>query len=320
MGREMSQRTYYVVLNPKSGTALALGLTAETLEQRLAAAGHTATVDADDSAPFMDRIAKAANSDADTIIAAGGDGTVTAIAHAIINNGKTLALLPTGTANLLARDLKIPLDVDEAIAALDTMVPRRIDVGEVNGRVFLHNVTVGLIPSIAVGRERIREEAGWAAKIAFLGYFLRRLARAKRLAVELTIDGTAPRAQRVQAVSVSNNTYDEAFGHVFSRQRLDAGTLGVYVLKHLRLRDLLSLSLGMIAGNWRRQEPIIIENAGEVILRLNRPTVMAMLDGEIESMSVPLAFRIRPRSLSVLAPPEAPDEATDDQQLAAAGV
>lgn len=140
----MPDRHYHVVLNPNSGTALALGLTGDTLRERFEREGLTATVDADGETPLRDRIAAAIAGDADVVVAAGGDGTITALAEAIIGSGKTLAMLPTGTANLLARDLGIPLDLDQAIAGLRDMVPHNIDVGEVNGRAFLHNVTIGL--------------------------------------------------------------------------------------------------------------------------------------------------------------------------------
>ena len=306
----LDDRRYHVVLNPHSGGAIALGLTAESLKERFDAAGYVATVDADCERPLEERIERAVAGDADTIVAAGGDGTVTAIAHSILDTAKTLAVLPTGTANLLARDLSIPLDLDKAIAMLSEMHTRRIDVGEVNGRSFLHNVTVGQIPGIPVAREQIRGRSDLAATLGFAQHFLRRLARAKRLAVETALDGSPARAQRVQAVSVANNAYDEGFGHVFSRARLDAGRLNVYTFKHLTLGDVVRLTLGMVLGRWQKHEALTIESACDVTLRLKRPSIMTMLDGEVEKMDLPLNFRLRPLALSVLAP--APAELAKD--------
>lgn len=310
----MQDRHYHVVLNPNSGGAVALGLTAETLKERFDAAGYAATVDADCDTPLKERIERAVASDADTIVAAGGDGTVTAIAHAILDTTKALAVLPTGTANLLARDLNIPLDLEKAITTLSEMQPRRIDVGEVNDRTFLHNVTIGLIPEIAVAREQIRGRSDLSAKLGFAQFLLRRLTRAKRLAVEIVLDGSQSRAQRVQAVSVANNAYDEGFGHVFSRARLDAGCLNVYTFKHLALGDFVRLTLGMAVGQWRKHEALTIESACKVTLRLKRPSIMTMLDGEVETMDLPLNFRIRPLALTVLAPAPAEVVADDAEQ------
>src|SRR5690242_2057973 len=105
----MAITSYHVLLNARSGSAG--DETAALLRTALAEHGHAATIDADAEAPFADRVRRAVDSSADVIVAAGGDGTVTALAEAIVDSGKTLAVLPLGTANLLARDLGLPLDL-----------------------------------------------------------------------------------------------------------------------------------------------------------------------------------------------------------------
>src|SRR5690606_31155781 len=104
---------------------------AEDLAERFRELGHSVSVDADASRPFAERMAAARASAAPILVAAGGDGTVTAVAEAAIQSGKTLAILPLGTANLLARDLSLPLDIDSWFAAYADMTPRQIDVGTV---------------------------------------------------------------------------------------------------------------------------------------------------------------------------------------------
>ncbi|MEO8757005.1 MAG: diacylglycerol kinase family protein [Devosia sp.] len=298
----MQTRRFHILLNPKSGAALALGLTAETLSASFAANGHDATIDADDSAPFADRIQRAIDSDADVIVSAGGDGTATALAGALADTGKALAVLPLGTANLLARDLALPLDLDATVAALADMQPRLIDVGEVNGRVFLHKVVVGLIPSIAAGREHIRSRQDLPALIGFLGYFIRRLTRARRMALSIASAESGARLSRVQAIAVANNAYDEGFGRIFSRTRLDTGRLTLYTLSHLTFGDVIRLSAEMIAGRWQADEALTIESVTSASIRARNPTLQVMIDGEVEIMSTPLEFRIRPLALTVLAP------------------
>ena len=131
------------------------------------------------------------------IVAAGGDGTVTAIASRIVGTEKVLALLPFGTANLLARDLKVPLELGAAIAALPTMVLHRIDVGELSGRIFLHKVVVGTFPEIAALREEIRHDRSWQAKFSFFQRFVRRVRNANSIVVEIKGAGQGPRLVRV---------------------------------------------------------------------------------------------------------------------------
>jgi diacylglycerol kinase family enzyme len=86
----------------------------------------------------------------------------------------------------------------------------------------------------------------------------------------------------------------------------------LYVIKHLTFVDVLRLAAEMLLGNWRGDEAIEIENVRHVSLRMKRSTIKAMIDGEIESLDVPLNFGIRPCALSVLAPAPAVDTDTDE--------
>src|SRR5690606_19021928 len=118
---------------------------------------------------------------------------------------------------------------------LALMEPHAIDVGEVNGLPFLHKVVIGTIPELAAGREHIRGKPGIGALIGFIRYVIRRLLRAKRFALEITTDDGERRIERVQAVAVGTNTYDEGFGRFFARPNLDQGYLTLYILEHLTI-------------------------------------------------------------------------------------
>lgn len=310
----MPARRCHIVLNTKAGAAHALRLTAASLQQRFASEGHSATIDADEDAGFEQQVGQALRSDAEIIVAAGGDGTATALAGAVIDSDKTLAVLPLGTMNLLARDLGLPLDLGQAIAALGNLQPQHIDVGEVNGRIFLHNVTIGFAPALAARRELIRGRRDIAAKFEYLRHFLHRLFEARRLAIRITPGSGAPRLERVRAVTISNNSYEEGVGRLFSRQHLDSGELALYIFRRLSLADLLRLLLGMLIGHWRHDEALAIEKACAVTIELRREKVRVTIDGEVETLAVPLRFRIRPQALSVLAPLPAEDVLSAPEQ------
>ncbi|HCO54674.1 MAG TPA: diacylglycerol kinase [Pelagibacterium sp.] len=312
----MTQRRFHLVLNVNSGTVQALGVTSDTLRAMFAAHGLEVTIDADPQTELSDRIRNAIESDADTIIAAGGDGTVTALATAIIHSDKNLAILPLGTANLLARDLGMPLDLDEAIEALRDVEPLAIDVSEVNGTIFLHKAVIGVIPELAAGREYIRGQ-GMGAKIGFMRYFYRRISRARRLALEIATGDGQSRIERVQAIAVATNAYDEGLGRFFHRDKLDTGLLTIYVLRHLRIGDVFRLATGMLAGHWRDYEALDISTARSVTIRTKKPRLQLMIDGEVQSMEAPLEFKIYPRALSVLAPLRAIKEEMADEQAEA---
>ncbi|WP_332693368.1 diacylglycerol/lipid kinase family protein, partial [Devosia sp.] len=237
----MADPSYYVILNANAGTASATGVTAEVVAALFEANGLRAVVDARSDRALVDRIADAMASPAPMVVAAGGDGTITALAEALVGKDKSLAILPLGTVNALAKDLNVPLDMASAVATLATGEVHRIDVGEVNGRMFLHKVVIGMIPGVAAGREYIRGRQDTSAKIGFLRYLFRRLARSKRIAVVIEPRSGQRRIERVQALAVSSNAYDEGLGQFFSRQNLDRGTLTLYVLRHFGVRDFLRL-------------------------------------------------------------------------------
>ncbi len=300
-----SQSSYHVVLNTRSGTAHALGVTADTLSQSMEQHGYKFTVDADDESTFEDRISRALASEHDVVVAAGGDGTASGIASALVGSDKTLAVMPLGTVNSLAKDLSVPLDIDAWVASLGSMEKRRVDVGEVNGRIFLHMVVIGLIPSLAAGRELLRGQVGVGAKIGLLQYFLRRLARTRRLAVQIDPEGETARIERVQSIAISCNPYEEAAGSILKRETLDAGELTLYTLKQLGTWDIVRLGTEMLLGRWKQDEALSIQSVPAVTIRSRNPRLQVMIDGEIQSLAVPLALRVRPGALQVLAHPDA---------------
>lgn len=299
-GSTIADRRYHVIFNERSGTAEAIGLTAEALQDLFDRAGLSAVIDARGDVPIDERIAAAMAGNADVIVAAGGDGTITALAGAIAGTDKSLAILPLGTVNALAKDLNIPLDIRQAVAALAAGQEQLIDVGEVNGRIFLHKVVVGVIPAVAAGREFIRGRRDLTAKLGFLRYFARRLARARRMAVVIRTPDGATRIERVQALAVASNAYDEGLGQFFSRSSLDRGTLTLYTLRHLTLRDVLRLTAEMLLGSWRNDEALSIESVDSVTIDTRKTLLKVMFDGEIETLHTPLEFSIRKQALSVI--------------------
>jgi len=313
----MSDTDFHVMLNANSGTALAGEVGAEQIVARFAELGHRISIDADCDKPFERRLLAARNSQARVLVAAGGDGTATALAKIAVETGRPLAVMPLGTANLLARDLNLPLTLDEWFAGLPSMVEREIDYGEVNGQIFLHKVVIGTVPGIAAVREKIRGNGTWAARFGFLTHFFRTLSRIRRFAVEVTPDAGDPLIHRVHAIAVANNDYEEALGKVFARSRLDAGFLSLYIVRSLSPVDALRLGAEMLIGNWRQDESLEIERVRAVTVRTRRRKVRAMIDGEVGMIDGPFEFRIHPRGLKVLAGPVVEEAAAADALQAA---
>jgi diacylglycerol kinase family enzyme len=302
-----SARRCFIIFNERAGTASATRIERSALEEQLASAGGTIGRLGDPRAPLDEQIEAALASECDVVVAAGGDGTVTAVADAIIGTNKTLGIVPLGTVNRLAKDLRIPLAVDKAVTTLATEKEQFIDAAEVNGRIFLHNVTVGMVPRIALERERIRGVPGLSEKAKFVRYCIERLSLGKRLAIEVNPSDAPIRIHRARAVIVANNPFDEGFGRVLSRERIDRGELAIYVVRQLGIGDLLRLASEMVAGRWQHDAALAVESARAVTVRLKREEVLVTLDGEVERLRVPLKFRVLPSALRVIAPmPEMP--------------
>ena len=297
----MPERHYHIIFNPTAGTALTTGVTTALLSELFTKAGLSFEIDDGDDEPLEGRIQRAIEGPADVIVAGGGDGTVLAVAEALLGTDKVLAVLPLGTLNGLARDLQLPLDVPTAIQHLPQLEPRAIDVGEVNGRAFLHNVIIGLVPGIGVGREKVRG-TGIGGKIKFTLFMLRRLARARRIALALSINGGPPRVERMQSLVVVNNSYDQWFGRFMARRRLDRGRLTAYLIRNLRIRDAIRLAFEMMVGTWGADRVIEYEKVQQLTVMSKKSRLPVSMDGDVLSLEMPLNFTVRPKSLTVLAP------------------
>lgn len=299
----MTVPAFHVMLNATSGTAMAGNVTADELLRRFSELGHSVSIDADSSRPFAQRLQTSRNSPATVLVAAGGDGTATALAAIAAETGKRLVVLPLGTANLLARDLRLPLTLDAWFAGLPEMIEQDVDIGEVNGHVFLHKVVIGAVPGIAAVREKIRGNSSIAARFAFASHFVRQLNTFRRFAVEVIAENGAPYIHRVHSIAVVNNDYDEGLGKLFHRSRLDAGYLSLYIIRSLSVMNAVRLSFEMLLGAWRSDDVLEVENVETVSIRTRRRRIRVMMDGEVRLLAGPLVFRIRPKALKVLAGP-----------------
>lgn len=236
------------------------------------------------------------------VVAAGGDGTVSAVAQHLVETRGVLGVLPAGTRNHFARDLGVG-DLRAALDAVAEGRPRRIDVGRVSGSCFVNNVGLGLYPEVVRERERSEDRVGrWPAAAAAA---LRVVRRARRLAGTIEVDGDARRLQ-AWMVFVGNNRFQTARGHVGARERLDEGILDVGLL----LADPRGAGRSQIAWRtlrhrpWQTSRRLVRHTGGRVEVRLHGPARLLSRDGEVEGPTDHLVAEILPRALRVLAPGE----------------
>ena len=201
-------------MNPRSGSSP----DRKELDRALGRAGVDADVhcipDAPDAPAWMISIARWY----DVIVAAGGDGTVSSVAEAVLTEGKVFGVIPTGTMNHFARDLQIPLEVDAAIAVVAAGHVRALDVGSVNGQVFLNNASIGAYPRLVWARDRARLR-GVPRSFAHPLAVVRTWLKLRTLAVRLCLDGQEL-IRRTPFVFVGNSEY-EVEGTQLGRRRTD---------------------------------------------------------------------------------------------------
>jgi diacylglycerol kinase family enzyme len=243
----------------------------------------------------------AASRDFDAVCVAGGDGTVSAAASVMAGSGKPLGVLPLGTLNHFARDIGLPADPGGAAAAISAGHWRDVDVGEVNGRVFVNNCSMGLYPEAVRGRESRRDQGApkWPAMLHAMRDALRRLPL-----LRLTLR-TDDRTMRVATplLMVGNNRYQTDLLRLGQRESLDEGRLWVYLTRSTGAGGVLKLGLRALAGRLEQTRDFesLCTQALQVDDRRRRRLAVAV-DGEIDEFDPPLVLRSRPRSLRVLVP------------------
>jgi diacylglycerol kinase family enzyme len=221
-----------------------------------------------------DAVGLARSSSADVLGVAGGDGSLAPVAEVALERDVAFVCVPFGTRNHFARDLG--LDRDDSVGALGAFGgdERRIDVGRADDRLFLNNVSLGLYARLIHRREGHRRRREAFARLRAWGIVL-----THQEPLGITVDG---RLVESRVVLVANNAYVLELPSIGARERLDGGKLHLYVPDS--------------------DEP---ERAAErFVVDAAAGRLEAAVDGEPDVLQTPIEFRVEPRALRVLLPPE----------------
>lgn len=289
-----------VIINPGSGSVLE-GETEGSLREKFVADGIDANVHVVQKDERIEALArKAASGDAEIIVAGGGDGTVSAVATEVAKAGKTLGVLPLGTLNNFSKDLGIPQELLGAIGVVGAGRTIKIDLAEVNGRIFINNSSIGLYPRIVRKREqqqRLGYGKWWAAFWAALRIF--RFSRFLKVRIE--IDGKSF-LRKTPFLFVGNNQYEMDLYNIGRRSSIDRGKLSVYFLRRGGRWGVIIMLLKTLTGSlkqWRDFEEVLTET---VTIQTRRRRLPMAFDGEVGMMETPLEYKILPAALKVIVP------------------
>ena len=286
----------HLIINPAAGSAA-------TLTESLTAAARERGIGVhvlESGEEVRDAALEAADDGAESLAVAGGDGSVAAVAGVAVERNLPLVVVPTGTLNHFARDLGLDLTRPERTLEVfaSSHHERRVDVGRINGRPFINNVSLGLYAEMLADpgyrRDKLRV-AQAKLQAAFSDPKLRR-------ALRITPPEEAP-LESVVAVVVSNNPYEFArWDRLGQRHRLDTGTLQISVLDVGTLDELERLIAGTLLGAVEVRPALRYWTAKRLETGVLGEVVRAGVDGEPIALEAPLRFSVDPGALRVLVP------------------
>ncbi len=290
------------LLNGEAGSKQAIK-TKEQLAELFSRHDTKARVLLAGSGPELAALARRAVQDrSDLVVAAGGDGTMNAVAGALVGTDTVMGVLPLGTLNHFAKDLKIPLELEGAVATMMTGRIAHLDVGEVNGHVFLNNSSIGIYPWIVRERE-MEQRKGYRKWVAFARASMSALKRYGLLHVRLRIEGHDQAEAETPFVFVGNNRYESQGLNIGQRIALNTGRLWVCRAPPASRSRLLMLAIKHVFGSVHVPELEIFE-AHEISVRTRASRLAVATDGEVILLEPPLHYRIRPGALRVIVPPD----------------
>lgn len=237
----------------------------------------------------------------DLVIAAGGDGTQSAVAGALTGTDVVMGVLPGGTFNYFARDLGVGETIEDA---LDTILDARVepvDVGDVNDLIFLNNVSLGAYPQILKTREgiyrrwgRSRVAAYWSVLVA-----LRRLRRPMQLVAR--VDGQESRYTSA-LVFVARSAYQlDSFGLEGAAQ-IRRGEFAVLIAKAKKPLPLMRSALRMAMGKSAKDDDFDLILTDALTIETPKRRQLVAHDGEKTVLHSPFRLQVRHDGLRVLLP------------------
>lgn len=234
---------------------------------------------------------------ADGVIVAGGDGTMNAVAGALVDTGLTLGVLPSGTANDLARTLAIPEDPRKAADIIASGHTRRIDLGSVNGHYFFNVASIGLAADLA--GKLTKQSKKRFGRLSYAVAALKVLMEARPFTAEIINKGEVTRVKTLQ-IGIGNGRFYGGGMAVESSALINDGHLDLYSLEIDEVWKLALLLRSFRLGRHGLWEEVRTARCTEFEVKTRRPQPIN-LDGELKTHT-PARFEIHPKAVTVFAP------------------
>ncbi len=246
------------------------------------------------------------------VVAAGGDGTINTVAHAVLGSGVPFAVLPQGTFNYFGRANDIPEDPTAAAQVLVEGALKPVQVGRLNDRIFLVNASFGLYPKLLETREADKARFGRWRFVALASAFFTLLRPHRQWDLTMEVEGKQLRVRTLALVAGNNPLQLERVGiEPAHRAALDRGQLVATVLRPIGAMGMLGLILRGAVGRLGTAEQV--QSFGFRALSVSPrwlKNIKVGIDGEVCRMRAPLKFSVASEPLWLLTPSPAVDDAT----------
>ena len=289
----------YVIVNSSAGL-LPEDRAGDVIDSFARHSHVTCTVDEPShGSEIAESVRRAVESGVDVVVAAGGDGTVSTVADMLAGTEVALGIVPSGTLNHLAKDLGIPLDLDGAVDTVCRGKTTRMDLGKVNDRHFVNNVSLGAYAKALQLRDRWRAFVGkWPAMVAATITVVIRLPFFR---VHLEWDGRKAR-RYIPLFFVGNNPYQEQWPETGTRPIINNGRLWIMMIKQTGIIRNVITALKSMTGQSYGKDELEIVMSESITVRSARRRLTIACDGETFREHTPLVFRSVPAALKVRVP------------------
>jgi YegS/Rv2252/BmrU family lipid kinase len=290
-----------VLLNRGGGAIAADPNVGDKVSEALKEAGVEAEVELIGGGDCAERCRAIAERGDQLLIVGGGDGTISAAASVLVGTETVLGILPLGTLNHFARDLGIPSKLEDAAALIASRTERRIDVAEMNDRVFINNSAIGLYPLLVADRDAQRRKLGRPKAVAMVIASVRTLVRFGHQRLTLTINDRKGQVD-TPLLFVGNNDYRTDFPAAGQRENIDDGQLSVLVMRKKTRRGFIGASFRALLNRSRADDMVRLQGVERLRVSSRKRQLAVSLDGEVVRAEVPLDYKIRKKALRVIAP------------------
>ncbi len=298
------QEPLFIVLNTGSGRGDAQVLQ-DTIRGILDEAGRRYTLMPVDDPTRLTETAqsavKRAQHEQGVVIAAGGDGTLNAVAATVLGKGVPFGILPQGTFNYFGRAYGISQDTDVALRGFLQGHIQPVRVGQLNGRLFLVNASLGLYPTLLEDREAYKQRFGRSRLVALWSGVVTLLRAPRQLRLQLEEKGQVSDLRTPTLVVGNNKLQLEHVG--IESEDLDRDRLVAMTVKPVGTLALYGLLLRGLFSRLGEAEHVISFGFHRMTVRIRgRHRVKVAMDGEISWMNTPLEFKVADEKLPLVVP------------------